>query len=1345
MANVFISHTGADIVWARQIHKWLSEDRHDVFLDVDQHDGVPVGVDWERLLFERLHEADAMVCILSPAYLESVWCAAEIGAARALGTELLPVQVNAEPLDEKLLRLQQYVDAAADPAEARSRLRLRLSAIDGAGGWGWPDGKSPYPGLRPFELGEHRVFFGRSRETTQVAERLRSPERAAAAILAVVGASGCGKSSLVRAGVLPRIAGESYWLALPPMLPGTDPLGNLVRAMAATIREHRIGFDVASLRKELDHHGLKAVSTDLLLAAGADDQCKLLIVIDQLEELLTHAEPAERAAFTAALAPALGGPVQVLATLRPEFLDAFASDADLSSIALRYNEIRPLDADALHEVIEHPAKVAGLSFEQGLATRLVTDTGTGDALPLLAFTLEQLAAGLTRGDTITEQRYTDLGGVRGALQRQADAALADACDNTGLTRQQVLSTLLGLVSMDENGRPAKRRVALDQMSPEVSAGLQPFVERRLLATQAEAEQNVIGVAHDAFLVNWSPLKSEIETQATALRTRRVVENAASDWVASGRDQRALLAGGQLAKAKVDTGAEMKHTTEIKAPPAGRKQRTRAPKWWPGRRQLVTRVDLNRDGRAFLEASIRADQSRRRRLTTQVVAVIAILAIATATSVALYFRANTERDNAQASAKKAMASRLQNEAADILSETKPGADFQAIYKILAAHALDLDAHVLAHDADDGPMRDVIEREMATDKIVNAQSGIDSVAFSPDGKRIATGGDDGMVRIWDAATGQPVGAPLSGHSSGVRGLAFSPDGKRLAGGSADHTALMWDTASGKPVGGLLTGHTDGVSAVAFSPDGRRLATASLDNTVRFWDADTGKPMGTSLTGHTEGIEGIAFSPDGHRMATAANDKTVRMWSADTGQAIGAPLTGHTGYVNAVAFSPDGRRLATGGSDKTVRLWNADTGQPIGAPLTGHTEQVTSVAFSPDGRRLASGSYDKTVRMWSAETGQPVGPPMTGHTNEVFSVAFSPDGHRLASGDSDGELRLWRTDAAQRLTGLAEIALDSAFSPDGHRLATAGFDKTVQLWDAATGEPLGLPLTGHTGSVTSVAFSPDGRRLASASADKTVRLWNADTGQPFGVPLIGHTDNVSGVAFSPDGHRVASASYDKTVRLWDADTGQPIGQPLSGHSAQVMSVAFSPDGRRLASASGDKTIRLWDAETGEPIGPPLTGHADTIQTVAFSPDGHRLASAGDDRTVRLWDADTGQPIGAPLTGHTGSIQAVAFSPDGHRLASAAWDKTVRLWDADTGQPAGAPITGHTDTVGSVAFSPDGRRLATTSLDRTVRFWPADVTPETLCDKLTTNMSRDQWHSWVTPDSDPVKLCPNLPDPGS
>ena len=291
MANVFISHSSADNDWAERIHDWLSQDGHEVYLDYDKHDGTPVGDEWEARLYERLRWADAVVCVVTPSYLKSVWCAAEIGAARALGSELLPVRASSEHLDDRLLKLKQYVDVVRDESGARERLRRQLAVIDGGGGRGWPDDRPPYPGLRAFELDEHRVFFGRAREIKGITERLRSPaQRAARAILTVLGPSGCGKSSLIRAGVLPRLADAKDWLVVPPILPGMDPVGNLARAIAAVTRQRQIPYEVTSLRKDLGSGELNSVATDLLLAAGVESQCKLLLVIDQFEELLTQTE-----------------------------------------------------------------------------------------------------------------------------------------------------------------------------------------------------------------------------------------------------------------------------------------------------------------------------------------------------------------------------------------------------------------------------------------------------------------------------------------------------------------------------------------------------------------------------------------------------------------------------------------------------------------------------------------------------------------------------------------------------------------------------------------------------------------------------------------------------------------------------------------------------------------------------------------------------------------------------------------------------------------------------------------------------------------------------------------------
>jgi WD40 repeat protein/tRNA A-37 threonylcarbamoyl transferase component Bud32 len=647
----------------------------------------------------------------------------------------------------------------------------------------------------------------------------------------------------------------------------------------------------------------------------------------------------------------------------------------------------------------------------------------------------------------------------------------------------------------------------------------------------------------------------------------------------------------------------------------------------------------------------------------------------------------------------------------------------------------------------------------------------VAFSPDGKLLASADGNGYVRLWNPVTGQPVGAPLPADLSripqpfagGVTDVAFSPDGKLLASADGNGYVRLWNPVTGKPVGAPLPadpGRLDNyVTAVAFSPDGKLLASADSNGYVRLWNPVTGQPVGAPLPADPPsrtfqprlfpGVADVAFSPDGKLLASADGNGYVRLWNPVTGKPVGAPLPADPGlgfneFVDGVAFSPDGKLLASADGNGYVRLWNPVTGQPVGAPLPAdpsgnpgaNIPGVRDVAFSPDGELLASADSNGYVRLWNPATGQPVGAPLAVNINSltgiVGKVAFSPDGTVLASADGNGYLRLWNP-ATGRPVG-APLPADTAssggvaavaFSPDGKLLATAGDDGYVRLWSPVTGQPVGAPLPADPSrpgpvpnGVADVAFSPDGKLLATADIDGYVRLWNPATGQPVGAPLpvdpvripqhaLGA---VTGVAFSPDGKLLATADDDGYVRLWNPATGRPVGAALPAEpnsipgNPGVDGVAFSPDGKLLATADGYSNVRLWNPTTGRPVGKPLpvnlNPHSAGLIDVAFSPDGKLLATTVDGY-VRLWNPATGRPVGASFP--AGS--PVAFSPDGKLLATAGGNGYVRLWNPATRQPVGIALPADIGPlytgVAALAFSLDGALLASGDVNGLVQLW--------------------------------------------
>jgi WD40 repeat protein len=585
---------------------------------------------------------------------------------------------------------------------------------------------------------------------------------------------------------------------------------------------------------------------------------------------------------------------------------------------------------------------------------------------------------------------------------------------------------------------------------------------------------------------------------------------------------------------------------------------------------------------------------------------------------------------------------------------------------------------------------------------------ALAFSPDGRQLASGSDDGTVRRWYGIGGAPVGA-LSGHRAAIEVLAFSADGARLASGSADREARLWETATGKAVA-TLSSRSPREAAAAFrdahevgaalSPDGQMLASAE-DDVIRLQDTAAGRSLG-ELRGHAGAVRALAFSPDGKRLASAARypDLSPRLWDTATGRCV--VLRGHKNTVLALAFSPDGKRIATGSRDRMVGIWDTATGRSI-ALLPGHTAPVVRVLFNRDGERVISASWDHTLRLWNATSGDLLA-VLDGHRGPVDAAELSADGLRLASLSQDGTVRLWNPDLLARnsvLRGHGSFVYDVAFSPDGEHVASAAWDGTARVWEATTGRQtavLSHPGSGPGSVVVAVAFSDSGAVLATVARDDRLRLWDVMTGRclkALSLPAGGAEEGPR-LAFQSGGDLLAAGGKDGVVRLWRLDDDAPPAE-LRGSQGTVLDVAFSPDGTTLASVGMDRQVRLWNVRALTPSAT-LGGHQKVVYQVVFSHDGRLFASCSEDSTVRLWDARTREPVA--VLPHGGPVYGVAFSPDGERLATACRDGTIRLWDVDH-LAVVAELRGHTDYVHAVAFSPDGTRLVSGSGDFTVRVW--------------------------------------------
>jgi WD40 repeat protein/transcriptional regulator with XRE-family HTH domain len=1148
-------------------------------------------------------------------------------------------------------------------------------------------GLAPYKGLYFFDEVDAELFFGREDLTSSLVERLTAELESDQRFLAVIGASGSGKSSVVRAGLIPALRWRqpsSEW-PIYVMTPTAHPL----EALETSLRGDDLN-GVAGKKLVPDHPShpdiLELSLEHIKDAAGAKH---VLFVVDQFEELFTLCRnEAEQAAFVENLISAAfrpGGVAIVMIVMRADFY-AHCARFDLLRQALaRHQEyIGPMTSAQLRNAIEEPAKRNHWEIEPGLVELLLHDVGADagrapepGALPLLSHALLETWQ-RRRGRTLTLSGYSASGGVRGAIAETAEAVFYDQLDPQQRNIARQIFLRLTELGGDDSTADTRRRVRFAELvsNPEdrgtVHEVLMTLADARLVTT----DQDVAEVAHEALIREWPTLRNWLEEDREGLRLHRHLTVSAQEWDISGREPAGLYRGARLAQSLewANTHAEHLNSLEHAFIEASQSfaEKEVIEHEAQRRRELDAARQLAEAERVRAEEqTLATKQLRKRGAVLTLVSIVTILL-----TIATILFSQRAIQNEQLSASRELA-------AAAISNLQIDPERSVL---LALQALDVSNTLEARNALHQSLP-----ELHILHTISAHPSATNVQYSSDGNRIVSIGVD-ATKVWDSSTYQLL-LTLPGEVDPTYGsaVALSPDGKLLA--TAVNTGIViWDSVTGQKLlsfdGNVRGSPNNEMAHVSFSPDGKRLAVANMDGTPKVWDIATRKEL-FSLIGHTRPCDGIDYSPDGRLIATSDDAGIVKVWDSAGGQEL-LSLT-HSGNIHSVAFSPDSKSLASGSEDGTLKVWETASGNGI-LSLRG-ASGLYGVAFMPDGKQLVAAGQDGTVKAWDVVSGLQLF-TLAGNTSTVTSVAISPDGKRIASSGYDGTVKIWDASPGRELLtikGHTDVVWDVAYSPDVDkaRLASVSSDGSLTIWDPLTGRA--ETTMSQSDGLTNIAFSPNGKYVAAGTTRGNVILWDIHTGQSVMKSPV-HTDLVFYLAFSPDGGRLVTSSWDGTAKLLDL----ALGREVLSFPDQWSGVAFNPDGKQIFTGGLDGYVRLWDASTGHELRKYSDGSQD-VYGVAVSPDGNLLAIGQQNGVITLWDVNSGKKLRA-LAGHAGLVNRLVFSKDGARLASASFDRLAKVWDVASGEEL-LSLYGNTGNVFGVSFSPDDNQLATAGADGTVR----------------------------------------------
>ncbi len=1170
------------------------------------------------------------------------------------------------------------------------------------------DERSPFRGLESFRPEDREFFFGREGLTEQIIKRLGEYP-----FLAILGASGSGKSSLVMAGVIPSL-GVRHII----MRPGATPLFELEKALQD--------------------------NPDLL-------------VVDQFEELFTLNQNKDvHEKFIHTLMEQQIQKRKIILTMRADFLGEAAAHKPLKEQIQQHQEIiSPLDVDELHGVMIGQADTVGLHFESDLSQRMLDEVaGEPGAMPLLQHALWELW-NRRHGRRLLVEEYRAFGGVRQAIAHTADKIFS-GCSASEQTR--IREIFIQLTRLDETKdaqekrRDTRRRVLIRDLTSSQAGPIdtQVILEKLATARLIVKDDVEVEIAHEALIRHWGRLSAWLNVDRESIRLQSGVAEAAREWDESGKKEEMLV----HQKGRLDDAIELRKNPQYPLSDTQNKY-----------------LDACMAKRA--QEQSRARRLQTRIITILAIALTVVVAFAASAwvqrnhALARQLAAQAQSTLAKRSSKQMVAVLLatrsmqilpSSEAAEILLSNTVA---RIVYQFTQANvptslSFNPDGSLMA--SNDGSVIHIWDMTSGKSIIeLKHAAEVDTVLFSPDGKYLASGSHDYTARIWEVESGREISQFQ--HDGVVHSIAFSPDGKYVV-SSGYKSICVWETINTLEFH-CLDVKTPPVRVVAFSPDGKLIA-AGAGVTVRVWDFATYEEIARKK--HGGAVNAIAFSPDSRSVASGSSDSTLWVWEIATENQIVREQ--FDGAVISLAFSPDGKYVVSGNRGETASIMDIETKDQVILQLDG---TLYSVAFSPDGKYVATGGYDKTARVWDAKTGIEIS-RMT-HKSWVMAVAFSPDNNQVVSGDNGKKIIVWDAESHTAMIDMQHDApvFTAQLSPNGKYAASAGVDKTIKIWETATGREVAH--MSHDGEVYAIAFSPDGKLLISGSGDKTACIWEVPGGRK--VMCVSHYGSVSSVAFSPDGNFAASAGEDRFIRIWAVATGEQIAR--MNHDDTVNRIAFSLDGALLISSSNDKTSRVWDSKTGRELS--KTTHDSQVYSIAISPDNQYAASGSFDGTARVWRVSTGQEIShvthdGPVysifflpgnktmasgggyaamvwdleTGkiisaipHEGIVQAVAISTDGKTLASGD-DKVAHVWDIKSGMEI-SRVT-HGSVVDSVVFSTDGKYVVSGGYDRYARMWlwRSEDLIENACTFIPRNLTRDEWNQYLNGEAYQA-ICPNLP----